>query len=688
MSDAEKDILTEKYCDKKTEPATVPGKMAFNIRDYMRDSYEQDFCMGKRALDNENFDEARTLLEKAYKQGNVLAGVLLGTMYYSGKGCERDYDKAIPFFIDGMYHGNPLGTEWLALAYRFGRSVPKDRDKATKLFWSCEEALELMCASGSTDAQYAYGFDLLYGYFQSEDDKKALYWLTKAMDGGHIAAGVEVARIYLNGWGVEKDTDKGLQILFKYSSSKSKEVHFELGKAYYCGETIEQDYQKALYHFLKAAEQGHAKAQSFVGKIYFYFLGEGVPVDYAEAKKWYELSDRQGNALAAMMLGLIYYDGKGVSVDSDKAFQYFKKSADKGNDTAQYLLADLYYFRKVKYQNYELGRQYLEKSAEQGNVNAQKLLARCYIGSFNFAEEDDKFVYWMRKAAEQDDAEAQRILGEAYIKLENEDALPTNYSDAVKWFEKAAAKNDIQANMLLAEVYATVEEYKNHLKTSYYLTQAEKLLEEKKGTLTGAEHKQLADLYYNISYDGNSSYKGDIDICQRAAKHYCIAFMAGWQDALCDLAWMYFVEDFDGIIKHLSMTQEELLQKVIDTEKNSDSPDLAFLLGIIYFNGYRVRQNKFEAEKWWLTAIEKGSLKASCKLALYYINDKKQYDKGFSVLEKAYKAGSVEATRLLGLCYKKSIGVKKNRSKAKALLKEASDKGDLSAVAELKKFLF
>ena len=130
------------------------------------------------------------------------------------------------------------------------------------------------------------------------------------------------------------------------------------------------------------------------------------------------------------------------------------------------------------------------------------------------------------------------------------------------------------------------------------------------------------------------------------------------------------------------------MQIIIDEEKSSDSPDLAYLLGSIYFNGYKVSENHSEAEKWYLRAIEKGSLSASCKLALYYINEKQMYEEGFSILENAYKNGSVQATRLLGLCYKNAIGVKKNRLKAKVLLKEAANKGDEDAIAELKKFLF
>lgn len=57
-------------------------------------------------------------------------------------------------------------------------------------------------------------------------------------------------------------------------------------------------------------------------------------------------------------------------------------------------------------------------------------------------------------------------------------------------------------------------------------------------------------------------------------------------------------------------------------------------------------------------------------------------------IEKAYADGSTEVTRLLGLCCKNGIGVKKNRSKAKVLLKEAAEKGNQDAAEELKKFLF
>lgn len=375
-----------------------------------------------------------------------------------------------------------------------------------------------------------------------------------------------------------------------------------------------------------------------------------------------------------------YFYGKGIAKDKQKAFKYFKESADMGNASAQYML-HYFYLRDEQFKNYELGRKYLEKSAEQGDVRAQKLLAKCYIGSFDFVEDDVKFAFWMRKAAEQNDAEAQRILGEAYIELENEKALPKSYPDAIEWLEKACINGDVEAAVLLAEVYSTVDGYKDTPKFSYYTDHAEQLMiekEEKYGYFLGEEHEFLADLLYK--------YSDDKVLRQKSFDHYCRAFLAGRQSALYDLGRMYFVNGYTNDFFKLS--PDELLQIIVEAEKDSKSSSLAYLLGFVYFNGYKVRSNKAAAENWYLKAAEKGSLSAACKLGYYYVDERQMYDKGFSILEKASADGSVEATRLLGLCYKKGIGVKKNRSKAKALLKEAAEKGDEDAVAELKKFIF
>lgn len=653
-------------------------KMKFDSIRYMQESQDSDFLLGKKAYENDRFHEAKLHLTKSYGKGNVLAGRLLGEIYYSGKGCERNYDKAVSLFVDGMQRGCPLSAEWLAEAYRVGKGVPQDKEKAKEIYDSCVEALEAMCVSGSSDAQYVYGFDLLYGNFSEENEQKAFYWLEKAMNAGHISAGVQVAKIYLNGWGIERNEQKGIEILEKYSNSENNNIHFELGKIYYIGKVKEQNYTKALKHFMIAAEKGHANSQEYVGEIYYW--GHGVEIDYLEAKKWYDKAAENGNKYSLRQLGFIYYYGEGVSRDLDVAFKYFKFAADRGDSRAQYMLHHFYLFDEA-YKNVKMGIEYLEKSAKQGDVLAQKLLARCYISGLGFEEDDEKFVYWMRLAAEQNDAEAQRILGEAYIRLDNPKVLPKSYSEAVQLLNKAAHQGDIQAYILLAEIYFTGEDIeKDEEKALNYLQSAENKVKEleKSGKFMTDEHKKLGDLYYEIYSDTLHR--------QYAFDHYTKVFSTGNRDVTYDVGWMYFINNFESI--YLKEDTEEILQIIIQEESKSTSSSLAYLLGKIYENGYKVSIDKREAEKWFKKASEKGSLAANCRLAFYYINECQLYDKGFSLLEDAYNHGSVEATRLLGICYKKGISVKKNRKKAKELLKEAANKGDTDAMDELKKFIF
>lgn len=351
-------------------------KMKFDSERFMRESRDQDFLLGKKASDAEEFDEARLLFGKAYESGNVLAGVHLGEIYYLGHGGECDYDKAMPLFVDGMNRGYPLGAVWLAEAYRTGRGVPKDKDKSKETFYLSVDALEAMCASGSANAQYVYGFNLLYGTFSAADNQKACYWLEKAMRAGHVNAGLEVAKTYLHGWGHAKDEQKGVEILEQYAGTTSRNVHYEHGKVFCYGRSKGQNHKKDLKHLLAAAKRGHARSQDFLGDIYYF--GLSVEKNYSEAQKWYELASQKNIKNSLRNLGLIYYSGLGVQKDYDKAFTYFKKAADLGDSSAQFKLVYFYVYGlgDGKYTDYKSGFYYLEKSAEQGNPQAQRELWR------------------------------------------------------------------------------------------------------------------------------------------------------------------------------------------------------------------------------------------------------------------------------------------------------------------------
>ena len=82
----------------------------------------------------------------------------------------------------------------------------------------------------------------------------------------------------------------------------------------------------------KAADQGVDRAQYNLGVMYD--NGTGVPLDDAEATKWYRKSAEQGYAPAQSNLGAMYDRGEGVPRDLAEACAWFCLAADS-DETAR-----------------------------------------------------------------------------------------------------------------------------------------------------------------------------------------------------------------------------------------------------------------------------------------------------------------------------------------------------------------
>jgi TPR repeat protein len=99
----------------------------------------------------------------------------------------------------------------------------------------------------------------------------------------------------------------------------------------------QKKYNEAVKWLTKAAEQGHAVAQSQLGICYM--NGHGVAKDDAEGVKWLRMAAEQGNANAEYSLGAAYFGGRGVPKDFSGALKWWHKAAEHGDATAQYNLS-------------------------------------------------------------------------------------------------------------------------------------------------------------------------------------------------------------------------------------------------------------------------------------------------------------------------------------------------------------
>src|SRR5690242_3511011 len=91
-----------------------------------------------------------------------------------------------------------------------------------------------------------------------------------------------------------------------------------------------------------AAKQNYAAAQYMIGA--FYYSGyASFEQDIDKAVKYYQKAAMQGNADALVKLGDCYSQGEGIERNLIKAFDCYRLAAEEGNSEAQNNLGNCYY---------------------------------------------------------------------------------------------------------------------------------------------------------------------------------------------------------------------------------------------------------------------------------------------------------------------------------------------------------
>ena len=236
-----------------------------------------------------------------------------------------------------------------------------------------------------------------------------------------------------------------------------------------------KEYDQAFSWGQKAADQGHAEAQCFLGHLYE--SGYGVKKDYVKAFECYQIAADQGFVPAQYIVGGKYMQGLGVKVNYDKGVEWLQKAAENGYDQAQFSLGILYERGFGVGKDITKAIDWYQKAANQGNEDAKKNLAslqkknvggknaveqssvsqtesadECYKkGKEYFDKKDYKHaIKWYQKAANQGHAIAQVNLGTMYI---NGYGIERDYSKAIEWYQKAADQGYATAQHNLGSIY-------------------------------------------------------------------------------------------------------------------------------------------------------------------------------------------------------------------------------------------
>ena len=170
-----------------------------------------------------------------------------------------------------------------------------------------------------------------------------------------------------------------------------------------------RNYEEAVKWYRKAAEQGYALAQYYLGSCYE--EGQGVAQDDVEAVKWYRMAAEQGHVDSQSSLGSSY-----IIKDYQEAFKWYRMAAEQRHADSQFMIGFMYENGWGVTENYKEATKWYPKAAEQGYVFAQYSLACMYDYGKGVAENKQEAIIWYRKAAEQKHSKAKERLQELGVK--------------------------------------------------------------------------------------------------------------------------------------------------------------------------------------------------------------------------------------------------------------------------------
>ena len=122
----------------------------------------------------------------------------------------------------------------------------------------------------------------------------------------------------------------------------------------------------------KVSPAMYAETNYAIGMLYW--MGQYVPVDYAESATWLQKAADLGHAGAQAKLAFLYTRGLGVEQNPETAFDLLSKSAKQGDIDGQYNLGIFYLNGWGTAQNKTMAAQYLAAAAAQGDTEAEAAL--------------------------------------------------------------------------------------------------------------------------------------------------------------------------------------------------------------------------------------------------------------------------------------------------------------------------
>jgi len=408
-----------------------------------------------------------------------------------------------------------------------------------------------------------------------------------------------------DGLGVDENLEKALELFQKAAEQGYAPAQYNIGNFYYNGAVVGQNYIKAFEWYLRAAKQGNVYAQYNVGMIYANgYIGMA---DFDKALEWHLKAAEQGFTLAQISIGSFYISGLGVKQDYKKAFDWFLKAAIQNDALAQSNIGSFYAYGLGVEVNYGESLKWYLKAAEQSYAAAQFAVGLIYDKGLSVKRDDNEALKWYFRAAEQDYAAATYNIGVHY---KNGNGVVQDNDKAFEWLLKAAEQGFPDAQSSIGEYYAN-------------------------GKIVQQDYTKALEWYLKAAEQGYEGGQYNIGTLYANGQGVSVNYAKA-------LEWFLKAAEQGSALAQTS-------------------------IGGSYLNGHGVMQDYGEALKWFLKAALQNDEVAQVNIGyIYYmgLGGVKNYSKSFEFLKKASYREEIFSYVFLSILYIDGLGVSKNSDKS------------------------
>ena len=417
----------------------------------------------------------------------------------------------------------------------------------------------------------------------------------------------------------------------------------ELGIRLLLGRGFEADTSRAIYWIEKAAEQNISAAKFNLAIMYY--NGIGVDWNPFSAYKNFRFAAQAGMREGQYAYGIYFTGNFVVNKDISEAIKWFKLSADQDYEPAEKTL------EMLKEQGYDLSlknpsHDETSMNEEFGTTDNSSIMDQDWqVDYFEFGEDTLELI-------SQNKEELKRKLG--LSELRSAETIKDTSSLGIIQF---AADNGSPEALLITA------------------TAAEKGIAVEKDLV-------LAAFRYLRSYRLGSQ-KAALKIYQ-LVKERSLFQLLKKRVGKGDTDAMYTYAGLVALGFDYSLTDEQAYE-LLEKAASQNHIYSIIEIGLSYFNGNLVEQNREKAIEYWQKAADLGSREAEVRIAFAKISEEKDnYKDEVATLQIAANQGSVLAQAALGYCYEKGIGVEKRKSMAAKLYRQAAFRGSETAYNSLK----